>query len=1830
MAIPGNVVVAKGFTRAAALSGASLLAFLASGVAAPEQAAAQAVPGDPQCPVVAGIVTCSGNIPNGVNVPAAGDRNGLTVENLTADIVTTTQHAIRFAAGTDTTTIEVADPDNAIRVTTTIPDTSGHDVNLSAILATATNNTTFSLTSDIDIFGRTICPRVDGCPFDRALQAVGITVRGSGGNFDIENLGDIAIDADREGLYSQSAAIVADVFGADLVSILNSGALTVHNGGGIHATADNDRIEVVNDGTITLTQDDSALVVYTGGLAVTFNSTQNYSDSFTRPDVPEVTDFSYSIVNNGDISANLADEDDISFVPGIFVSNTYTEQFEVGSGDFFAGRQTGEIVNNGTIGGNLGGVYVEQNGNVTVTNNGTIGGAFGVDVQQLILEIAQPGPVSLTRVVNSATGAIDVVDFGLAGGWDTGIQITGGIIEVENAGTIEASGDVAIGVFFGGASASVAYRPMQLATLENSGDILATGTGAIGFQVNRLHPATVNRAPDQRTVVTNSGTITATGDDAYAMYLFHGTNSADPTLAEIGNLEIELTSTSVVTGGAGEGAAIRIVAGDTHTIENAGLITAPSGSAIVSGSGKETLDNSGRIEGTVTLGEDDDRINALLGGVITGAVDGGLGTDTIGFGVASGSAAFSERIGGTSTGFERLEKTGAGTLTLGTAAADTAFLMGGTLATSGSLGAMDVEASAGTLLSATGSLGDVAMAGNSVLSAGGTGVGAVTLASLTLAQESILRFDLGEAGVAGGANNDLVTVTGDLTLDGTLNVNARPGFGDGVYRLIDYGGALTDNGLALGAIPTGDYEIQTAVEGQVNLVAGNTADLSIQFWDGAGAANDGTIAGGAGTWNAEATNWTDANGTLNHAWGGQFAVFQNAGGTVTVAGPQSITGMQFMDNGYDLIAGTDGSLVLGAEETVVRVDADVSADVAVDLTGAGMLVKRDGGTLILTGDNSYTGGTVVREGELQFAGGDTIGSSMMVAPEAGDEASLVVTGADTALTLDKLEIGFDGTATATISGGAEVTADRFSLGNRVSMHPDFSIFDYASGSGTLTIAGAGSLLETGSEFNVGTKGTGTLIVTDGGTLRSTYGMVGREGDTFISETFIPAIGSVTVTGEGSSWISEGGMVLGNAGGQGSLTVADGGLVQTASVTIGAGGIDPAGDEGFVQSQGSVTVSGWGSLLDVEDDIGVGVFNGQGTLIVADGGTVSASLITIAKDEFSTNIDGIEVGLVAIGGGVDAEGDPLAAVGPGTLDVPTIELGQHFGTAELLFNHTGADYAFAPDIIGFGTIRHAAGDTDLAGGSAEFTGTTDVTGGTLLVSGSLGGAVNVDGSTLMVSGTVGGTVTVGEDGLLGGTGAIGGLVLEGTLSPGFSPGTITIDGDATFAEGSVLEIELLANGGGDFIDISGTATIEGGTVEIGLLDPETSYVGGTTYRFIDAAGGLTGTFDGLVENSAFLDFALGYDATGVFTTVEQVLTFPDVAFTFNQVEAAEALADFDQTGGSDALLVYNALLMLDGDTARAAFDAASGEIHAANLASATRRSGGIAERLIARGTTASGEGWGVWGSLIGEDGHVEGDGNGERLSRNAVGGEFGIDYGGPDDGWAAGLGFGYQDGDTRLPGRHSRADYSGWHIGTYARIGSGGAGFTLSAAAAYADGNSDVSRTVAIGALDRTATSRVDLSGWSLGAEARYGIAVGGDWAVGAQARIVHAEGKLGSFSESGAGSLDLSGGTGNDDRRTRYGAGGFLHWAGENGSFDAGLAWMTGKQDPTEIGLAMAGAPGSPYRVRAARGDGDAAQATLAASVGLGAGWTLGANALGAFGSREEQLQGSVTIGWRF
>lgn len=74
---------------------------------------------------------------------------------------------------------------------------------------------------------------------------------------------------------------------------------------------------------------------------------------------------------------------------------------------------------------------------------------------------------------------------------------------------------------------------------------------------------------------------------------------------------------------------------------------------------------------------------------------------------------------------------------------------------------------------------------------------------LSLAPMSQLEYDLGQPGAEGGGDNDLVKVLGDLVLDGVLNVSPIGFGGTGDYTLLTYDGALADNGLSIGLIPTG-------------------------------------------------------------------------------------------------------------------------------------------------------------------------------------------------------------------------------------------------------------------------------------------------------------------------------------------------------------------------------------------------------------------------------------------------------------------------------------------------------------------------------------------------------------------------------------------------------------------------------------------------------------------------------------------------------------------------------------------------------------------------------------------------------------------------------------------------------------------------------------------------------------------------------------------------------------------------------------------------------------------------------------------------------------------
>src|SRR5262249_11753910 len=151
----------------------------------------------------------------------------------------------------------------------------------------------------------------------------------------------------------------------------------------------------------------------------------------------------------------------------------------------------------------------------------------------------------------------------------------------------------------------------------------------------------------------------------------------------------------------------------------------------------------------------------------------------------------------------------------------------------------------------------------------------------TLNASSSVNVSLG-----GPSPTPLFDATGNLTLAGILNISSLGGVG--VYRLMQYGGALTDNGPALGALPSrvspSELFVQTAIPRQVNLV--NTAGQTLNFWDGGNPANqnNGVVDGGNGIWNRTNFNWTNANGTINSPMtpAPGFGIFAAAPGVVTV------------------------------------------------------------------------------------------------------------------------------------------------------------------------------------------------------------------------------------------------------------------------------------------------------------------------------------------------------------------------------------------------------------------------------------------------------------------------------------------------------------------------------------------------------------------------------------------------------------------------------------------------------------------------------------------------------------------------------------------------------------------------------------------------------------------------------------------------------------------------------------------------------------------------------------------------------------------------------------
>ncbi|WP_077958203.1 fibronectin-binding autotransporter adhesin ShdA [Salmonella enterica] len=505
-------------------------------------------------------------------------------------------------------------------------------------------------------------------------------------------------------------------------------------------------------------------------------------------------------------------------------------------------------------------------------------------------------------------------------------EIVGGILAAKDAASL-GTGDVTI--------AESATLALSQGTLDNN----VTGEGQIVKSGSDELIVTGDNTYSGGTTITG-GTLTAdhadslgTGTIANSGVLKVGEGELENTLSGTGSLvktgtgELTLSGDNSYSGGT-------TITGGTLTADNADSL----GTGAVANSGvlqvgegelENTLSGTGSLvkigTGELTLSGD----NSYSGGT---TISGGTLTadhaDSFGSGDIDNSGVLQVGEGeleNTLSGSGSLVKTGTGELTLSgdnnTYFGDTT-IAGGTLiaANVNALGSGNIDNSGTLMLDANGAfkLANVTThsGATTALAAGST----LDAGQFTQEDGSTLSIDLG------AATDDAVITADSVTLGGTLNVTGIGSVTDSwtpeayTYTLIDSDSAITSDfdDLTIAGMNREDVDFLT-IDGKVDETDNTNYDLTASL-----------------SWYADRDNATT-----------------NAHGTFTLSDP-------------------DGSFNVAATLT----DVDDTLDPGSRWDGKS-LTKEGAGTLILSGDNDYSGGTTINEGTLVAASTTALGTGLV-------------------------------------------------------------------------------------------------------------------------------------------------------------------------------------------------------------------------------------------------------------------------------------------------------------------------------------------------------------------------------------------------------------------------------------------------------------------------------------------------------------------------------------------------------------------------------------------------------------------------------------------------------------------------------------------------------------------------------------------------------------------------------------------------------------------------------------------------------------------------------------
>jgi autotransporter-associated beta strand protein len=1151
-----------------------------------------------------------------------------------------------------------------------------------------------------------------------------------------------------------------------------------------------------------------------------------------------------NITNNGTLDFNQTSGT-------LSVSNTLS-----GTGTLSLNGTGGTLQLTGTTGSGTG-AYVPLNMTTNVYA-GTLTGAMTGTTQKGVFRLGSSG----TGTLNIAGGLVTGTS------WQVGVG-TGGVGTINvSSGTFGPRGGITIGGITGGTGGT--------GTLNITGGLV----GDTAFIASSL--ANTSRIA---AAAGSTGLVTITGGT-------FGSNS-QVYIGDVGNGTMTLNSGYLKTGetilgsGAAANGTLNLLGGTALGMSTVVVGGTGTGTLTVNGAlyqtRNSTIGESAGSNGTVTVTSGTWLNNASgIGNEIQGYLAvGGSGTGSLTIndgGYVSVSGTFSRGANGTFTlnkgGTLQIGSANGNTTPYTTASGTSGVLVGdlnyaGTLKfaqNSNGVGGSVISTHAGNL-SGTGDLvktgtGTLNLTGSNSYT-GGTTIeqGRISLANAnSIGTTGTISFSTSGT-VAPGALQATANNTADYSSRFSNAANQR-------YAVDSNGETLT---LASNLTSSGGSFTKYGT-GTVSLTGANT------FTSGSVAAGTLMVTVGnlatTGTFNVASGGELRFNQASSGTWQGAMAgsgTFAKVGaGALTLTGSTSNTNGTLLVSEGSVIGNTNSIRRAVTNNAQVTFNQSVSGTYSSVLSGTGVLVKEGVGTLSLTGSNTSTGDWTLDDGTLSLGNANALGSGGAINFDGGTLQSTANNTADysarfsnaanqeyridsngqsvtlaSALTSSGGSFTKVGSGTATLtgansySGGTTVSAGRLA-GNATSLQGNIVnnanvAFTQSSGSGTysglmsgngsLTKLGSGTLTLTGSNsYSGGTTITSGRLIGTTSTIRGAINNAAAV--TFDQSTSGTYSSNITGAGPGGSLTKSGSGVVTLSGSntytQGT-TLTDGTLALGSANAIGASGTITF-NGGTLQSTASNTTDYSARFSNAAD---------QQYRIDTNGRDVTlASNLTSSGGSFTK----LGTGTTTLSGTNSYSGGTTVSAGSLVGTTSSLQGAVTNNAAVTLDQSTDGSYAGA--MSGSGSLSKLGTGSVTLTGNSTYTGSTTVSGGSLVVNGSLANTA----LTVQTGASLGGSGSIGSGG-----GTTVSIESGGSLSPGNSPGMLTINGSLILSEGSTFNYEMV--GGGvlaDSIDVNGALNLGNASLNLTNLGNYTVNQKFTMFAYET----MVGSFAGLANNAVF--------------------------------------------------------------------------------------------------------------------------------------------------------------------------------------------------------------------------------------------------------------------------------------------------------------------------------------------------------------------------------------------